>query len=247
MKKIFFLIVLLFNVLVVSAQGDYEFLLMSSPELKQEYPKNMKLLSDGGVYHSFSFDGTYAFIYSEKHCGFYFVPSELRDGFKSMVTNLQKTNATLFWKRVKDVMANIDAYWQKLESLEKEKKQRTDSIERDKRQKIVAQYGPDDVREVVDQMPSYPGGLGALMQYLSSNIKYPKEAEKKGGQGRVVTSFVVEKDGSITDVKVTKSVHPVLDAEAVRVVSQMPKWIPGKESGMPVRVKYTLPVTFRLQ
>ena len=96
-------------------------------------------------------------------------------------------------------------------------------------------------------MPSFPGGPSALMQYLSSNIKYPVVAEENGVQGRVVCTFVVERDGSITDVRVVKSVDPSLDKEAVRVVKSMPKWIPGKQNGSAVRVKYTVPVTFKLQ
>ncbi len=103
------------------------------------------------------------------------------------------------------------------------------------------------VFDVVEQMPSYPGGPSALMQYLSKNIKYPVIAEENGIQGRVICTFVVERDGSVTDVRVAKSVDPSLDKEAVRVVSSMPKWIPGKQNGSAVRVKYTLPVTFRLQ
>ena len=103
------------------------------------------------------------------------------------------------------------------------------------------------VFDVVEQMPSYPGGMGALMQYLSSHIKYPAIAEENGIQGRVICTFVVERDGSITDVRIAKSVDPSLDKEAMRVVSTMPKWIPGKQNGSAVRVKYTLPVTFRLQ
>ena len=103
------------------------------------------------------------------------------------------------------------------------------------------------VFDVVEQMPSFPGGPSALMQYLSSNIKDPVVAEENGVQGRVVCTFVVEKDGSITDVRVVKSVDPSLDKEAVRVVKSMPKWIPGKQNGSAVRVKYTVPVTFRLQ
>ena len=103
------------------------------------------------------------------------------------------------------------------------------------------------VFDVVEQMPSFPGGPSALMQYLNSNIKYPVVAEENGVQGRVVCTFVVEKDGSITDVRVVKSVDPSLDKEAARVVKAMPKWIPGKQNGSAVRVKYTVPVTFRLQ
>lgn len=100
--------------------------------------------------------------------------------------------------------------------------------------------------DVVEQMPSFPGGQSALLQWLSSKIKYPKEAEKNGMMGRVIVSFVVERDGSITDIRVVKSVDPSLDREAIRVVSSMPRWKPGMQKGKPVRVKYTVPVTFRL-
>ena len=103
------------------------------------------------------------------------------------------------------------------------------------------------VFEYVEQMPSFPGGTGALMQYLSKNIKYPPFAEENNIQGRVICSFVVERDGSVSDIRIKRSVDPSLDKEAMRVVSAMPKWIPGRQNGQMVRVKYTLPVTFRLQ
>ena len=105
----------------------------------------------------------------------------------------------------------------------------------------------DKAYDVVEEMPQYPGGVGKLMEYVSMNIRYPKEAESKSIQGRVVTTFVVEKDGSITDAEVIKSVDPALDAEALRVVKAMPKWTPGKQEGKPIRVKYTMPITFALQ
>ena len=103
----------------------------------------------------------------------------------------------------------------------------------------------ENVFEVVDQMPSFPGGTAALMQWLSNHIKYPKEAEDEEVQGRVICTFVVEKDGSISNVRVVRSVAPSLDKEAVRVLKAMPKWIPGKHKGESVRVKYLTPVTFR--
>jgi protein TonB len=103
------------------------------------------------------------------------------------------------------------------------------------------------VFDVVEQMPQFPGGPNALFEYLSKNIKYPVVAEENGIQGRVIVTFVVERDGSITEVKVAKSVDPSLDKEAMRVVKSMPHWIPGKQNGSAVRVKYTVPVTFRLQ
>ena len=103
------------------------------------------------------------------------------------------------------------------------------------------------VFDVVEEMPSFPGGNGALMSYLSSNVKYPVVAQENGVQGRVIISFVVERDGSISDVKVARSVDPSLDREAQRVVKSMPRWTPGKQNGQTVRVKYTVPVVFRLQ
>ena len=102
------------------------------------------------------------------------------------------------------------------------------------------------VFDVVEQMPSFPGGNAAMMNYLSQNIKYPVIAEENGIQGRVIVQFVVGKDGHISDVRVAKSVDPSLDKEAVRVVKGMPRWIPGKQNGQAVTVRYTLPVTFRL-
>ena len=99
--------------------------------------------------------------------------------------------------------------------------------------------------DVVEQMPSFPGGN--VMAWLSQNLKYPVIAAENGVQGRVVVQFVVEKDGSVSDVHAVKKVDPSLDKEAERVVKSMPKWIPGKQNGSPVRVKYTLPVTFKLQ
>lgn len=96
-------------------------------------------------------------------------------------------------------------------------------------------------------MPEFPdGGMSALMEYLSKNIKYPEAAMKKGTQGRATVQFVVEKDGSITNVKILRGIDPELNKEAVRVISAMPKWKPGTQKGEAVRVKYTVPVMFRL-
>jgi len=101
--------------------------------------------------------------------------------------------------------------------------------------------------EVVEQNPTFPGGTAALMSWLSQNIKYPVIAAENGVKGRVIVQFVVEKDGSITDVVVVKSVDPSLDKEATRVIKNMPHWIPGRQNGSPVRVRFTVPVTFTLQ
>lgn len=104
----------------------------------------------------------------------------------------------------------------------------------------------DMVFDVVEVMPQYPGGPIAMLKYLMENIKYPEQAMKEGIQGRVTVRFIVEKDGSISDVKPILSVHPLLNKEAVRVVESMPKWSPGKQNGKPVRVRFNLPVMFKL-
>lgn len=100
---------------------------------------------------------------------------------------------------------------------------------------------------MVEQKPEFPGGEAAMYKWLSENIVYPSAASEEGVQGRVVVEFVVGKDGSITNVRVLRPRHPALDKEAVRVVKAMPKWIPGRNNGQPVKVTYTLPVTFKLQ
>ena len=132
--------------------------------------------------------------------------------------------------------------------------------------KVLAQMNPDnmvielipyidiktaateaDVYEVVENMPEFPnGGMTALMKYLSDNIRYPEAAHKAGIQGRVTVQFVVGKDGSIGNVSILRGVNADLDAEAIRVISSMPKWKPGTQKGEPVKVKYTVPVMFRL-
>ena len=96
-------------------------------------------------------------------------------------------------------------------------------------------------------MPYFHGVQVELIQYLNSHVKYPVVAQENGIQGRVTISFVVERDGSITDVKVARSVDPSLDKEAARVVSSMPRWTPGKQNGSAVRVKFNVPVVFKLQ
>ncbi len=112
---------------------------------------------------------------------------------------------------------------------------------------ITMKKGDDDKAfEVVEKMPEFPGGDKALLEFLSKNIKYPVEAQKKDLQGRVVVSFVVEKDGSLSDVKTAKSVDPLLDEEAMRVVKSMPKWLPGRQKGKAVRVKFNVPISYQL-
>lgn len=124
-------------------------------------------------------------------------------------------------------------------------------------EKVEVKYVPVEIEEeepeeqtifeVVEQMPDFPGGQAALMQFLSKNIKYPTIAAENGTQGRVIIQFVVNRDGTVVDPVVVRSVDPYLDKEALRVIGTMPKWKPGMQRGKPVRVKYTVPVMFRLQ
>ena len=105
----------------------------------------------------------------------------------------------------------------------------------------------DKVYEVCEQMPIFEGGDAALLKYLRENLKYPDKTKDRGVQGRLVIGFIVEKDGSLTDVKVLRHVDIALDAEALRVVKGMPKWIPGCQDEQLVRVRYNVPVSFRLK
>lgn len=127
----------------------------------------------------------------------------------------------------------------------------------DTKQAIEVKYTPVEVVEeepeeeqifqVVEEQPEFPGGQIELMKFLQKNIKYPTISQENGVQGRVIVQFVVNRDGSIVDTQVMRGVDPYLDKEALRVVSAMPKWKPGKQRGKPVRTRFTLPVQFRLQ
>jgi len=114
-------------------------------------------------------------------------------------------------------------------------------------QKTVVSQKNDQVFDVVEQMPEYPGGMQALFEFLKENIKYPEDAQKQKVEGRVLAKFVVETDGSISNIEVVKHAFPSLDAEAVRVIQAMPKWSPGKQKGQAVRVKYVVPINFNLK
>ena len=114
---------------------------------------------------------------------------------------------------------------------------------------VVGYHTPvaGEVYDVVDKMPEFPGGMTGLMQYLSKNIRYPAEAQTKGIQGRVTVAVIINTEGKAVNASIVRSVDPSLDAEALRVASTMPDWVPGTKDGKPVNVKYTFPVTFRLQ
>lgn len=129
----------------------------------------------------------------------------------------------------------------------------------DAKEEVVAPVSPEakeapadstakeEVFMVAEQMPEYPGGMKELLKFLQDNLKYPENAMKNNVQGRVIVQFVVEKDGTLTEFKVARSVDPDLDAEALRVLQTMPKWKPGMQRGKIVRVKFTVPVSFKLQ
>ena len=147
-----------------------------------------------------------------------------------------------------------------IEVVEEEVETKMDiQIEDDQSQRQLKTYVPppppkpkqeevtDEIFVVVENQPEFPGGNTAMMKFLGDNIKYPVIAQENGIQGRVICNFVVEKDGSITDVQVVRGVDPSLDREAMRVIQQMPRWKPGKQRGQAVRVRFTLPVVFRLQ
>ncbi|MDD6210298.1 MAG: TonB family protein [Bacteroidales bacterium] len=132
------------------------------------------------------------------------------------------------------------------------------TTEDDQKQAQVQVYTPPVIEEeeessqeiftVVEEMPQFPnGGEAGLLQYLAKSIKYPSIAQENGIQGRVICTFVINKDGKIVDAEVIRGVDPSLDKEALRVINSMPPWKPGKQRGKPVRVKYTVPITFRLQ
>lgn len=129
----------------------------------------------------------------------------------------------------------------------------------DAKEEVVAPVSPEakeapadstakeEVFMVAEQMPEYPGGMKEMLKFLQENVKYPENAMKNNVQGRVIVQFVVEKDGTLTEFKVARSVDPDLDAEALRVLQTMPKWKPGMQKGQVVRVKFTVPVSFKLQ
>ena len=108
------------------------------------------------------------------------------------------------------------------------------------------QEAKEDTFNEVETMPEFPGGVDELLKHMRATIKYPEQARKDSVQGRVLVTFVINKDGKIVEPEVVRSVHPLLDQEALKMVKEMPNWKPGEQNGKPVRVKYTIPVNFRL-
>ena len=165
------------------------------------------------------------------------------------IIRIRKTLAYLQTLRISPYeIARILAERKESEKKDAEKIRQTtklNSVEKSKVYDVVDEK--NQVLDVADEMPEFPGGIQALMMYLTKVVKYPKEAEDNDIQGRVVCTFVVEPDGKVSNTMIAKGVDPALDKEAERVVRSMPNWTPGKQNGQNVRVKYTLPITFRLQ
>lgn len=184
-------------------------------------------------------DGIYkAYTPNPKISDLYLIHSYLKAKEKEDPLLLRE-HTQLFWHANK---GSVFDYYNKLRSNSEKK-----TSENSNRSTIVQNSDNSKVYDVVEQMPSFPGGPSALIQYLSNSVRYPAVAEEEGVQGKVFCSFIVETDGSISNIKVIKSVYPSLDKEAIRVIKSMPRWIPGKLNGTVVRVRYSAPVTFRLQ
>ena len=139
-------------------------------------------------------------------------------------------------------------------SEQKEESVPTDVTKAEKQEQVQVVAEDEDTLEngeqvfrVVEVMPKFPGGDAELLKFIAKNVKYPQESQDKGEQGRVICSFVVTKDGTLTNYKVLRGISPALDQEAVRVLQMMPRWTPGTQKGEPVAVKYTVPITFKLQ
>lgn len=148
--------------------------------------------------------------------------------------------------KVNDLSAVLETYADKNVSnpAEKDLQSKADSTT----QKVVTPAASDNQTfDVVEQMPEFPGGMRAGLEFMARNLKYPTKAQEAGKQGRVIVQFIVQKDGSLSDLHVLRAVDPWLDAEAIRVISIMPKWKPGMQDGKAVAVKYTMPVTFALE
>ncbi len=139
-------------------------------------------------------------------------------------------------------------------SEQKEESVPTDVTKAEKQEQVQVEAEDEDTLEngeqvfrVVEVMPKFPGGDAELLKFIAKNVKYPQESQDKGEQGRVICSFVVTKDGTLTNYKVLRGISPALDQEAVRVLQMMPRWTPGTQRGELVAVKYTVPITFKLQ
>ena len=178
-----------------------------------------------------------------------FSTPELHKQVGIIAEKMQETNEKILRiiKRI-EYLQQLRIPEKKIEKIIAKKKERTEKHTVERRETVKSNTEETNkVFDVVDEMPEFPGGMQALIQYLTNTVKYPEESESKGEQGRVICTFVVEADGKVSNTMIAKGVTPALDKEAERVVRSMPNWTPGKLNGQNVRVKYTLPVTFMFQ
>ena len=178
-----------------------------------------------------------------------FSTPELHKQVGIIAEKMQETNEKILRiiKRI-EYLQQLRIPEDKIAKIIAKKKERTEKHTVERRETVKSNTEETNkVFDVVDEMPEFPGGMQALIQYLTNTVKYPEESESKGEQGRVICTFVVEADGKVSNTMIAKGVTPALDKEAERVVRSMPNWTPGKLNGQNVRVKYTLPVTFMFQ
>ena len=178
-----------------------------------------------------------------------FSTPELHKQVGIIAEKMQETNEKILRiiKRI-EYLQQLRIPEDKIAKIIAKKKERTEKHTVERRETVKSNTEETNkVFDVVDEMPEFPGGMQALIQYLTNTVKYPEESESNGEQGRVICTFVVEADGKVSNTMIAKGVTPALDKEAERVVRSMPNWTPGKLNGQNVRVKYTLPVTFMFQ
>lgn len=235
---------------------DYRFMVLQMPKLDMQFPENREIPADNNTFYALSYDDTNntAFVYNDYVCGYYEVPAAMRAGFKTGARNLQAENPDEYWKLVKQVMDKVTANWKEKTGASAAAPASTSTAAASTENtttaaapKVVASDDPNYVYDTADVMPSFLGGPKALTTYLVKNTRYPEAAMKAGQQGRVLCSFIVETDGTISDIKVVKKVWPALEIEAKRVVGNMPKWVPAMIDEKTVRCRVTLPVVFRIK
>ena len=225
---------------------DYRFMVLQMPKLDMQFPENREIPADNNTFYALSYDDTNntAFVYNDYVCGYYEVPAAMRAGFKTGARNLQAENPDEYWKLVKQVMDKVTANWKEKTGASAAAPASTSTAAASTENtttaaapKVVASDDPNYVYDTADVMPSFLGGPKALTTYLVKNTRYPEAAMKAGQQGRVLCSFIVETDGTISDIKVVKKVWPALEIEAKRVVGNMPKWVPAMIDEKTVRCR----------
>lgn len=227
--------------------------------LKREVRYNLEYLADNSVIHSGYDSKTYQFhllglAYNQSTATLY-NSFNLLD-IKNRIIMMNKKRSTKIGRAKYFVLLPLAVFTLQFCNLEKEK-QSTETVAETAPEVTVEpaqqETTPETVQHtgqvftIVEEMPKFPGGEAALLKFINENVKYPVEAQEKGIQGRVIASFVVNTDGSISDAEVMRGIDESLDKESLRVINSFPNWTPGKQRGESVRVKYTVPITFRLQ